>query len=101
MLSPGSSSFRKTPSVALMMPAPTRTTSGSLLPRFSIIVFPDRRLDCQELPAYVSSGYEADIRIGEDATHKHLLRFEQQATDQDSAARPQCELAALSRLGRR
>ena len=43
ILSVGSSSFRKTPSVALMMPAPTRTTSGSLAARFSIMGFSNQR----------------------------------------------------------
>src|SRR5262245_38868263 len=37
MVSDGSSSLRKVPSVALMMPAPTRTTSGSAVGRFPFI----------------------------------------------------------------
>jgi hypothetical protein len=32
------------------------------------MVFSDRSNDWHELPAYVSSGFEADIRIGKDAT---------------------------------
>jgi hypothetical protein len=45
------------------MPAPTRMTSGSLAARFSIMGLSNQRDIWHELPAYVSSGFEADIRI--------------------------------------